>query len=110
MNDLPQGNSNGNPPNGVIPFQAMMRRHFSPEPKISTGAKVIGRVSRVTGVNPADIIGPSKTQRTFRARQFVSAILRKEHGWSYPRIGRLLNRHHSTIIECVRAYERSVSK
>jgi chromosomal replication initiator protein len=88
----------------------MMQRHFAPKPVVSVGREVVARISRTTGVAPEDITGPNKTRRAFRARQFVCAILRKEHGWSYPRIGKLLNRDHSTIIYSMRAYERSVSQ
>jgi len=48
---------------------------------------------------------------TCRARQAVMYRLRRELGWSTPRIGRFLgDRHHTTIINGIRAHERRMKE
>ena len=62
---------------------------------------VFAAVCGVTGVSLATIKGPMRNANAFRARSIASYLLRRNAKMPYEAIGRLLNRHHSSIIyEC----------
>lgn len=47
----------------------------------------------------------SRQVRIVRARRHLAWVLR-EAGWSFPRIGKFLDRDHSTVMHAVRQYEQ----
>lgn len=49
------------------------------------------------GCSIEDLLSPSRRQPVVVARRRVAADLRRL-GWSYPAIGRIMQRHHSSII------------
>ena len=57
----------------------------------------IREVAAQFDVTPEDIIGPGRTHRVYLARCVVIARLHSR-GWSSPRIGAALHRHHTTIL------------
>lgn len=62
-----------------------------------TGREIIARVAKLHDVEPDEITGPSRAPELCEARRSVMLEL-KAKGWSTPRIGRLLNRDHSTVV------------
>jgi chromosomal replication initiation ATPase DnaA len=84
----------------------MMWKHFSVPPsragQMPEGRRVLVVISELTGVPKAAILSRDTTQRVFKARQRVCVELR-HRGWSYGRIGHLLGRDHSTIVQAVRS-------
>lgn len=76
----------------------MLPRWYQP-PSLTryTGLDIIHRVAKLHDVTPDDITGPSKLPEHCQARFHVMRELRAK-GWSTPRIGRLLNRDHTTIV------------
>ncbi len=63
-----------------------------------TGREIIDRVAKLHDVDPDDLTGPSRMPCLCAARREVMRELRAK-GWSTPRIGRLLNRDHSTVVK-----------
>jgi len=61
-------------------------------------ACLIRIVANRAGITEADILGPS------RLRQFVMYLAHKR-GMSLPQIGRIMGRHHTTVLHGVRAEE-----
>lgn len=66
-----------------------------------TGREIIARIAKLHDVEPDDITGPSRASEICEARFCVMRELRAK-GWSTPRIGRLLNRDHTTIVHGLR--------
>lgn len=66
-----------------------------------TGRQIIARIAKLHDVDPEDIVGPSRTPELCEARFCIMRELRTK-GWSTPRIGRLLNRDHSTVLHGLR--------
>ena len=66
-----------------------------------TGREIIARVAKLHDVDPDDITGPSRHAELCEARFCIMRELR-DKGWSTPRIGRLLNRDHSTVVHGLR--------
>ena len=64
---------------------------------------ILESVAEQTGIVVTRIIGRENTQRVVEARRLVS-IQARQLGYSYPRIGAALNKHHTTIIHLVRTY------
>ena len=65
-------------------------------------ADIIAAASRMTGIPVADITGPSRVKRLVRVRQAVAFVAaRQADRLSYPMIGRMLGRDHSTIIHAI---------
>lgn len=63
---------------------------------------VLNVVSRRTGVLMSDIMGRSRRWDIVNARQLASVCFR-ELKWSYPAIGNVLGRHHTSIIHLVKS-------
>lgn len=67
------------------------------------GQTTLVAVAAARGVTVEEITGRSRTRCIARARQEVCRRLR-DHGWSYPRIGRFLGLDHTTVMHaCTRA-------
>lgn len=65
-------------------------------------------LARQHGATVDEVLSPSRSPRVSHARQAIWYALRhhSERRYSYPDLGRLFGRDHSTIIYGVRAYER----
>ena len=63
--------------------------------------EVIAQVSVETGVAVDLIIGENRRPKTARARHIVCQRLR-ERGYSLSKIGKLMQRHHTTILHSLR--------
>ncbi len=59
--------------------------------------RVIDAVSTVTTVLVSQIIGRSRMARTVAARNAAYVVLRELHDLSYPELGRIFDRDHSTV-------------
>lgn len=70
---------------------------------MTPAAKTIIRdVAREHGVSFDDILGPSRNRNVVRPRREAMHRIRQELGYSYPKIGRLFNRDHSTVLWATR--------
>lgn len=54
------------------------------------------------GVRVADVLGRRRLMEYVRPRHKAMLRIRRELGYSYPRIGRLFNRHHVSVLTCIR--------
>lgn len=59
---------------------------------------VIERVSEIYKVPAEEIRGTCRKRHIVEARWVCAYVLRKRNGLSYPAIGRLLNRDHTSIM------------
>lgn len=59
---------------------------------------IISGVGRVAGLDDDQITGPSKKTNVVLPRQVVMYLLREHTSLSFPEIGRILGRDHSTIV------------
>ncbi|MBL9070431.1 MAG: hypothetical protein JNM03_10620 [Sphingopyxis sp.] len=66
-----------------------------------TGREIIARVAKLHDIEPEDITGSSRARLHCEARWQVMRELRAK-GLSNPRIGRLLNRDHSSVMHGLR--------
>ena len=62
-------------------------------------------VSEVIDVPAEKILDRNRTMHFVQARQIVYKILRKHYKISYPSIGKLVKRDHSTIIHSIEMHE-----
>lgn len=60
--------------------------------------RVIAEVARTVGLKPDDITGKDNRRLPSRARQMAMIICRDYVGASYPQIGAVFQRDHSTVI------------
>lgn len=65
--------------------------------------RVIHEVAQLAGVTPADITGRSRKRKFAYARQMAMLICRDYVAASYPEIGRVFNRDHSTVMYSIEA-------
>lgn len=64
---------------------------------------VVREMARGFGVTAAEIIGPERGHRVvMTARACAMALVRQSTGWSYPAIGRVFGRDHTTVMHHVR--------
>ena len=70
---------------------------------------VLEAVASTSGVTVAEITGPVRTERCVRARDVVVAILRAR-GMSYPEIGKLLHRDHTTIMHAISRIDEMMAR
>jgi hypothetical protein len=61
-------------------------------------------VAKKHGLDPDDIQGPNRNRKLVAARKELWWTIRKELNYSFPRIAKLANRDHSTIIHAVQSY------
>lgn len=72
------------------------------------GAAIADEVATKHRVAVADLTGPSRVKAVFWARAELAYRLRMELEWSFPRIGRLLNRDHTTARYQVLRYAEKI--
>jgi chromosomal replication initiation ATPase DnaA len=63
---------------------------------------IIAEVAAAHDITPADILGPRRFPHLVEARREAMSRVRKELGYSYPQIGRIFNRDHSSVIWSLR--------
>jgi hypothetical protein len=66
-------------------------------PLPTKGAEILRMVAEAMETGPEAILSENRTSRAVECRALVATTL-KARGWSYPQIGRLLHRDHSSII------------
>lgn len=59
--------------------------------------EIVAAVAATSGMTADDVTGLKRTRLYLRPR-FLAVMLARKEGWSYPTIGRVLGRDHSTII------------
>lgn len=72
--------------------------------------KILSLVMEVTGVEADEINGNRRFPSVTKARHLYWACLRKYCGLSYPAIGYLASRHHTTIMVGVKGVPDEVVK
>ncbi len=75
-----------------------------------TAKRIISLVSKRYGVAQDDIYGRKRQQQICHARNVCMYIIKKELDLSYPAIGKMFNRDHSTIISSCAAIESNLDK
>ncbi len=82
-----------------------------PPPTPTPMQQIVGVVAREFGYKPADLFGQRRFPELVKARQVAYVIAREMMGWSFPQIARAFgDRHHTTIIDGVRAAEDRMTK
>ena len=66
-------------------------------------------VAQAFNVDPQAVLGHSRASDVADARQLLYWLLRQD-GHSYPHIGNLLGRHHTTIMHGVKAVENGIAE
>lgn len=71
----------------------------------------VSDLARQHGATVDEVLAQDKTPRVSHARQAIWYALRHhpERRYSYPDIGRLFGRDHSTVLAGVRAHERRLA-
>lgn len=83
---------------------------ISPSRPLPTRMRLIAQaVAEKHGVGVPDLFGPVRFGRIARARQEAMYEVRRQTGWSYPRIGQLFGRHHSTVMDAERAHAKRLA-
>lgn len=62
-----------------------------------TGKQILSAVCHHMRIHPAEIRGKSRDARIVQARVMIAQRMR-DNGYTLPRIGRILNRHHTTVM------------
>lgn len=71
------------------------------------GADVLRVAGSIYGVDPEAIVGRSRSATVVRARVCAYRMLRRL-GWSFPEIGRLVNRDHSSVLQTLKHHDGRV--
>lgn len=69
-----------------------------PPAKPDKSIDVIKRTAALFKITPNLLISDCRMMAAVRARGVVAFVLRRKYGYSLPRIGRALRRHHTTIM------------
>lgn len=73
---------------------------------MTTPAAFIEAVVNVTGIPSADWLSDRRNSELVNARRILALALRSE-GWSYPQIGRIMSRNHTSVMHTVGGHGRS---
>lgn len=60
--------------------------------------KDVEAVARIYRIDMVELMGHSRRNTAVKARQAVMWMLRYSKAWSFPAIGRFMNRDHSTVV------------
>jgi chromosomal replication initiator protein len=63
--------------------------------------EILEIISEECGVSAVDVMKKSRKSEMVKVRHIYSAILKKYYGFSYPKIGEIMNKDHTTIINSV---------
>ena len=63
-------------------------------------------IAKAEGTTIAEVLSESHEPHVSRARSAMWHVLRERFGWSYPAIGKLFHRDHSTIMQGLRGRYR----
>ncbi len=78
-----------------------------PEERKSTPADIIRFVAHHYGVRVSDVKGRSNRRSIALPRQVAMYLIRQILGLSYPEIGKIFSKHHSTVIYAVEAVTKT---
>jgi hypothetical protein len=67
-----------------------------------TPEQIMQSVVEATGIQPEDISGPRRWQPVVKARHLYWAMLRRQCGMSYPQIGMMVARNHSSVMMAIK--------
>ncbi len=72
--------------------------------RVSFLHEMITMAAKVHGVTVADLQSDLRRGRLPYVRGAIGCVAHETHGYSYPEIGRALNKHHTTILLAVRRF------
>lgn len=72
--------------------------------------ELVKRAASDYGISARLLMSRSQEPNVATARAIVAYILRHEHGLSYPRIGTIIDRDHTSVIPMVRKIEKRVAE
>ena len=70
----------------------------------SAASQIKAMVAEATGITVADIMGPSRKAKFFIPRYMCIRLMRRR-GWSTTKIGWIMNRDHSSIVNALKRAE-----
>jgi chromosomal replication initiator protein len=73
------------------------------------GAKTLARIAAANGIAPSDLTGPERPAWLVELRHECMWVLR-QLGMSYPSIGRVMKRDHTSVMNGVRRHEQRMEK
>ncbi|MEK7460598.1 MAG: chromosomal replication initiator protein DnaA [Patescibacteria group bacterium] len=98
----------------VEPTLAVIERLLREQQPLRQTAISIGQVLTVVGnyyqIDQVDLLGPRRNKEFVHPRQIIMYLLRYELGFSFPKIGRELNKDHTTIMHGVEKLKRELPK
>jgi len=68
-----------------------------PPGQLRTADELVASIARRRGLRAKDVVGPGRNPPLVAARLELYRALRAQ-GWSYPMIGRLVGRDHTTVL------------
>jgi len=77
---------------------------------IAPVAQIIALTAEAFGVDPETIIDRRNDARTVAARHTAMRLAFDQTDKSYPYIGRIFRRHHTTVIHAVRTWPKQVTR
>jgi chromosomal replication initiator protein len=86
---------------------SLWRGEIRPKHQIPQMRTIAAAVAERHGLTVSDLCGPSSACRVSRARHEAMWEIRRRTAKSLPVMGRFFNRHHTTILYGIRAFERS---
>jgi Bacterial dnaA protein helix-turn-helix len=83
------------------------RRPIDSETPVVAAEGIAADIAGRYGWKLSELQGRSRTQDACTLRKLIAAVLRSR-GFSYPVIGRALNRHHTTILDGQQRVQRAI--
>ena len=80
------------------------RKAPAPSPTDDVG-RIIDIVAGRYGVSRSDVLSPDRRQQAVLARQVAMRLIREATGKSYPEIGRIFDRDHTTVMHALEVTE-----
>lgn len=99
--------------NGTVPTIALAQNIIKDimedtQPLPVTIQRIVGEVSRTTGISIEDIYGKMQKANISHARKITFYIVRKVTGMSYENIGEEFKKHHATVMYNIKQIEEEM--
>lgn len=73
--------------------------------RVASITEVLHFVARATGISIEEITGRSRSKTNACARHVAAYVLREHRHMSYPEIGKVLDRDHTTVMHSIESME-----
>lgn len=98
---------------GIDAYRKEQKTNPTPQPRpiaVAVAGEAIAQTAKKMAITPELIASTCREAPVQRAREVVVLVLRKKYGYSLSRIGRILGKHHTSIMHIEKLAKENYEK